>query len=140
VVELKYDKSANTAIGQIKTKGYAQSLRGYVGDVIPVGINYDKKTKHHECIIERLSQNVATNVAINSKSGDKCGDKSVTIGERNKQRILEYLAQHPEVKSQEIAEVLGLGISRTKVYLSELADAGLVLRLGANKDRTYKLK
>ena len=83
---------------------------------------------------------MATNVAINSKSGDKCGDKSLPIGDRNKQRILEYLAQHPEVKSQEIAEVLGLGISRTKVYLSELADAGLILRLGANKDRTYKLK
>lgn len=140
VLELKFSHSADTAIAQIKEKRYAGMLLDYVGSVLLVGINYDKKTKHHECLIERLSQNVATNVAINSKSGDKCGDKLLPIGDRNKQRILEYLAQHPEVKSQEIAEVLGLGISRTKVYLSELADAGLILRLGANKDRTYKLK
>ena len=140
VLELKFNHSTDTAIAQIKEQRYAGMLLDYVGNVLLVGINYDKKTKHHECIIERLSQNVATNVAINSKSGDKCGDKSLPIGDRNKQRILEYIAQHPEVKSQEIAEVLGLGISRTKVYLSELADAGLILRLGANKDRTYKLK
>lgn len=140
VLELKFNHSADTAIAQIKEKRYAGMLLDYVGNVLLVGINYDKKTKKHECVIERLSQKVATNVAINSKSGDKCGDKSLPIGDRNKQRILEYLAQHPEVKSQEIAEVLGLGISRTKVYLSELADAGLILRLGANKDRTYKLK
>ena len=140
VLELKFNHSADTAIAQIKEQRYAGMLLDHVGSVLLVGINYDKKTKHHECLIERLSQNVATNVAINSKSGDKCGDKSLPIGDRNKQRILEYLAQHPEVKSQEIAEVLGLGISRTKVYLSELADAGLILRLGANKDRTYKLK
>ena len=50
------------------------------------------------------------------------------------------MATHSEVKSQEIAEMLGLGISRVKVYLAELADAGLIIRLGANKDRTYKLK
>ena len=75
-------------------------------------------------------------MAINIKSGDK----SNSIGDKNKKRILEYMATHPEVKSQEVAEVLGLGISRTKVYLSELADSGFVIRRGANKDRTYKLK
>lgn len=45
-----------------------------------------------------------------------------------------------ELKYSKSAEVLGLGISRTKVYLSELADAGFIIRLGTNKDRTYKLK
>ena len=34
-------------------KGYADSLRDYVGSVLLVGINYDKKTKHHECVIEK---------------------------------------------------------------------------------------
>ena len=79
-------------------------------------------------------------MAIKRKSGDKCGDKSSSIGDKNKKRILDYLATHSEVKSQEIAEMLGLGISRVKVYLAELADAGLIIRLGANKDITYKLK
>ena len=60
--------------------------------------------------------------------------------DKNKKLILDYLATHSEVKSQDIAEVLGLGISRTKVYLSELVDANLIIRLGANKNRIYKLK
>lgn len=123
------DHSALGAIRQIKEKQYVDALHGYIGDIVLVGINYDKRTKKHTCVIEKASDGVAINVAINKKSGDK-----------NKNRILEYLAAHSEVKSQEVAEVLGLGISRTKVYLSELANAGLIIRMGANKDRTYKLK
>jgi hypothetical protein len=52
VVELKWDKSAAGAIQQIKTNGYQRILENYCGDVILVGINYDKKTKDHECEIE----------------------------------------------------------------------------------------
>ena len=55
VVELKFDKSVRAAISQIKEKGYAESLKEYAGEVVLVGINYDKKTKKHECVIERLS-------------------------------------------------------------------------------------
>ena len=111
-------------------------LRGFTGEIVLVGINYDKLTKKHECVIEKSSNGVV----IKRKRGDKCGDKSNSIGDKNKKLILEYLAAHSEVKSQEIAEVLGLGISRVKVYLAELADAGLIIRLGANKNRIYKLK
>lgn len=54
VVELKYDKSAETAIKQIKEKRYAGALTGYAGKVLLVGINYDKNAadKKHSCIIE----------------------------------------------------------------------------------------
>lgn len=56
VLELKYDKTANTAINQIKGKSYSETLRNYVGDVVLVGINYDKKTKRHSCEIERIKR------------------------------------------------------------------------------------
>lgn len=52
ILELKYDKSANTAIRQIKEKHYAGVLSGYTGKVLLVAINYDKSAKKHECIIE----------------------------------------------------------------------------------------
>lgn len=136
VIELKYNHSAEGAIKQIKEKQYTDALRGFTGEIVLVGINYDKRTKQHECEIERGLKSVAINVAINQKSGDK----PISIGDKNKQLILNYLATHSEVKSQEIAEVLGLSISRTKVYLSELVDADLIIRLGANKNRIYKLK
>lgn len=52
IVELKYDKSAESAIEQIRTKGYAQVLTEYKGNLLLVGINYDKDTKEYSCVIE----------------------------------------------------------------------------------------
>ena len=52
VVELKWDKSADGAISQIKRKEYCRSLEEYAGNALLVGVNYNKKTKLHECMIE----------------------------------------------------------------------------------------
>jgi hypothetical protein len=53
VVELKWDQTAEGAIKQIKEKEYGTALAGYIGEVLLVGINYDKETKKHTCLIER---------------------------------------------------------------------------------------
>lgn len=45
VVELKWNKNAETAIRQIKEKKYPESLAQYTEDILLVGINYDKKIK-----------------------------------------------------------------------------------------------
>lgn len=54
LVELKYDHSAESAIDQIKSRKYAGKLLEYSGNVLLVGISYDKKTKQHQCKIERV--------------------------------------------------------------------------------------
>ena len=54
VIELKYDQSADTAISQIKQKNYPAKVAEYTGDILLVGINYDKATKQHTCKIERM--------------------------------------------------------------------------------------
>ena len=54
VVELKWNKSAATALQQIKEKRYTESLRDYAGEILLVGISYDKKTKEHTCSIENV--------------------------------------------------------------------------------------
>lgn len=54
VVELKWDRSAEGAIAQIKEKGYADWVKGYTGDILLVGVNYSKETKEHQCRIEAL--------------------------------------------------------------------------------------
>ncbi len=54
VVELKYDKSADAAIAQIKEKRYTGVLSDYAGEILLVGINYDKETKKHDCVIEKF--------------------------------------------------------------------------------------
>lgn len=52
LVELKWNQKAQTALQQIKEKNYVQAVSGYTGNILLVGIAYDKKTKTHECVIE----------------------------------------------------------------------------------------
>ena len=52
VVELKYNKNAESAISQIKNKRYTEKLKEYEGNMLLVGINYDAEKKH-KCIIEK---------------------------------------------------------------------------------------
>ena len=54
IVELKWNRSANGAIEQMKNKKYIKALENHVGNVLLVGINYDKKTRKHECVIEEV--------------------------------------------------------------------------------------
>jgi len=55
VIELKWNKSADTAIKQIKNKKYPEVLRDYKGNILLIGINYCKKSKKHECVIESMA-------------------------------------------------------------------------------------
>ena len=56
LVELKWNQSAETAIQQIKNRKYTQVLEEYTGRILLVGINYNKKSKRHECIIEKFEK------------------------------------------------------------------------------------
>ena len=52
VVELKYDKTADSAIDQIKRKEYPKSLVGFSKKIVLCGINYNKTTSKHEVVME----------------------------------------------------------------------------------------
>lgn len=56
LVELKWNQNAQTALTQIKTKKYPSSILNYTGDILLVGINYDKKSKEHQCLIEKYEK------------------------------------------------------------------------------------
>lgn len=53
IIELKRDRSARGAIEQIREKEYVKALEGYKGNLLLVGINYDKEKKH-TCRIEKM--------------------------------------------------------------------------------------
>lgn len=58
VVELKWNQSAQSAIAQIRDRQYPDVLKGFDGEVLLVGISYDRdaragERKHH-CVIERV--------------------------------------------------------------------------------------
>lgn len=54
VIELKWNKSAEGAIAQIKDREYVDALKDYKGNLILAGINYNRKTKKHTCVIEKM--------------------------------------------------------------------------------------
>lgn len=58
VVELKYDKSAEGAIAQIKKQQYAKKLDAYKGNLLLIRISYNKDdtNKKHTCIIEEMEK------------------------------------------------------------------------------------
>ena len=56
LIGLKWDKTDQGAIGQIKDNDYPQTLEDYRGDILFVGINYDAKTKKHTCKIEKYNK------------------------------------------------------------------------------------
>ena len=56
IVELKWDKSAKGAIDQIIDKKYPVALEEYADNLLLVGINYDKNTKEHSCVIEKYQE------------------------------------------------------------------------------------
>ena len=53
LVELKWNKTKEAAIAQIKEKNYMNVLKNYHGNILLVGINYNRETKEHSCLIEK---------------------------------------------------------------------------------------
>ena len=55
IVELKWNRNAHTALQQIEDKKYPSSVLNYTGDILLVGINYDKESKEHQCMIKKYN-------------------------------------------------------------------------------------
>ena len=56
LIELKCNQDADTAIKQIKNKNYPKAFENYLDNLLLVGVNYDTKTKIHECVIEKYQK------------------------------------------------------------------------------------
>ena len=57
ILELKIDSTPQEAIAQINNKKYELRLKGKLGEkelgqILKVGISYNKKTKSHQCKVE----------------------------------------------------------------------------------------
>ena len=73
--------------------------------------------------------------AINVKNGDK-----TAINVSYQEKIIAYVAEHPHARTQDIALCIGLKLSRTKEYISQLVEEEKLVPFGANKNRTYSVK
>ena len=140
VLELKFNHSADTAIAQIKEQRYAGMLLDHVGSVLLVGINYDKKTKKHECAIEKGE--VATQ---RGEVSQKRGEVATQRGEVNPKLIKLIIAIHGDTLSlKQIMERLQLrgDDSFRKRYLLPAQEENYVAKLypdaaNSSKQRYY---
>ena len=55
VIELKFKNDVQAAIDHIHNNNYPGRLEDYYGELILVGIGYDKR-KAHDCVIERFER------------------------------------------------------------------------------------
>ena len=51
IIELKVNKDADTALEQIRREEYPAKVAEYAGDLLLVGVNYDRDTRQHSCRI-----------------------------------------------------------------------------------------
>ena len=122
VIELKYDHSALGAIRQIKEKRYAGMLLDYVGNVLLVGINYDKKTKHHECIIERLDASIVQNDTQGAQNDTQGDTQGKLKGKALDAWILAQIRKNPKVSTERLAQLSGRGIATIKRHTAAMSN------------------
>lgn len=123
VLELKYNRSAETAISQIKNKQYPDALREYVGEVVLVGISYDK-AKGHTCKIDRIS--------IESVR---------EIGQRVSKRIEDVymlIKGNPSITREELSQTLHMAPSSIQRYINELKKSR-IRRVGSDTKGTWEI-
>lgn len=78
-----------------KKKRYGEALKEYVGEVVLVGINYDKETKRHECVIEKLSKE-----RLLEEGGQK---KVVRKGGQNTVAIFKLIKENPFITREQLS-------------------------------------
>lgn len=94
-------------------------MEGYVGEILRVGVNYDKKTKIHECAIERIQKNdplKSKNGPLKTKNDPL---KNAKVTERRKQ--IEILVQtNIRISKEVLAEQLSISVSTIKREMKAL--------------------
>ena len=131
VLELKYDKDAKTAISQIKKQNYGCALKDYFGEIILVGINYDRTSKKHNCIIERIRKSNTNFVKSNTK-------EPLSV---RQQQVLSFCKNKSHTAS-EIFAYIGVGkqAKHYKKYINDLLDCGVLVDVTPEIRRNKRYK
>ena len=109
---------------------------------------WDKQGWEAPVITEDLDPQRIT-LSLSVLTDDKVTDnKKVTVKRIDKKKladirkdtIIEYLTDHVNAKSSELAKLLGVRSARIKRLLSELVEDGIAVAEGTGRDRTYRLR
>lgn len=139
VIELKYNKSAEGAIKQIGEKQYVEALKGYAGEIVLVGVNYDKRFKQHTCIIERISDKFLINTT--EKGVNATGKDAVTTekGQKTTDKILEVIRTNPRITNRELAEMFDMTEDGVFFHTKKLRVLGRICRAKGRKKGYWEI-
>lgn len=115
IVELKFDGSAEGAIAQVHKRNYPQLVQEFTDRLLLVGVNYDRKTKKHECHIEKWekTQGVAgENSCSNTENSSSKRENSRSIKE---EKIVGFCSEPKSL--EEIAVFMGV---RDKNFMKKM--------------------
>jgi hypothetical protein len=84
IIELKVNSTAKEAINQIHQKKYYNGLKkkGYYGNILLIGINYDQKKVEYSCVIEEYNNNMK--LLSTSESANRKRRNEFEINSENK--------------------------------------------------------
>ena len=146
VLELKYNKSAEGAIKQIKEKCYIDVLKGYAGEVVLVGVNYDKRTKLHTCAIEKLADKATINttekgVRTTGKDAITTENRGDTTGKapNTTDKVLEVIRTNPRITNRELAEMFGMTEDGVFFHTKKLRVLGRICRAKGRKKGYWEI-
>jgi len=102
VVELKFDDCVDGAIAQIKRNNYPQVVQEFIGEILLVGVNYDKRDKKHECVIERWekTQGVDDKNSSSKRENSRSKKMDIIVDFCSEPRSLEEIADILQVKEK----------------------------------------
>ena len=130
IIECKIDNTAQVALQQIKEKEYSLPWALDEREIILIGLNFSTSTRRPDgWLIERISDKFP----ISEQISDGISDKQQKI-------ITRMRANHGVIRQVDVAKMFAVSDRQARNYLRKLVEQGLIIRLGANKDRTYKLK
>ena len=89
-------------------------------------------------IIEEQLQSDRTVLTLPIQYADKSADKSADIIRNRHQQVLDLMETGIEYRAEDIAQRVGLGLTRTKVLLRQLYELNVIEKLGENRNRWYR--
>ena len=97
------------------------------GEVILVGVNYDKRTKKHQCSIERVTKELQRNVPEN-------------VPEKRRSDILDRIRKNPNITIPALAAICGVDEKTIKRDIQRLKSSGRLTRVGPDKGGWWKVE
>ena len=78
--------------------------------------------------------------SMNEEEPDKTTLKTENRNEENRRQIIDFIADNGISDAKSISKAIGLKPSRTRDYLKQLVDEGILEVEGEYKNRKYRIK